>query len=187
MSKYTIGLDNLYFALVTKDDATGVTYDAMLPAPGVISVDITVETTSGDLYADDMNVDHYEAISAYNVAIDIASLTDELRAKLAGHEYDELTQTVIEKATDVAPSVGMAFRSMNSDGSYKYVKLMSGKFTESGDSYKTKGENTEYQTKKLNGKFTPRTYDKVLRKTTDDATVSDTWFTSFGDETAPVA
>jgi len=179
--KHTIGLDSLYFATITKDDATGVTYGEMTAMPEIQSAEITVETASGDLYADDMLIEHNENITAYNIAIDMAGIDESIRAQIAGHDYDVLTKTTTEKATDIAPSIAIAFRSLNSDGTYKFVKLANGKFAEAGDSYKTKGENTEYQTKKMTGKFMPRKFDQVLKIVTDDATKGSTWFTDFGD------
>lgn len=180
MKQIAIGLSNLHFCFLTKDDATGATYETeMVAAPGVTEVGITVEKAEGSIYADDILYDSYIGVSSYTVSIDIATLPESLRAKLAGHEYDESTGTVVEKATDSAKEVGIAFKSLNSDGSYKFVKLFKGKFAEAGESYKTKGEQIEYQTKKLEGKFYARIFDGKIKESTDNATTAANWFTSF--------
>ena len=185
MSKIQVGLDKLHYAPVTKDDATGVSYGAMEAIPNIQSLGIAVERSEGQAYADDKLAESFSSISAYTVTLGLLGLDEKTRAFLMGHTYDEATQTVIEKTTDVAPEIGLAFRSMNSDGSYKYVKLLKGKFSATGDNFATKGDSVEFQSKEIEGKFLARIYDDALKISSQNPADGATWFTSFGD--TPVA
>lgn len=181
MNKITLGLDKLHYAPLVSDDANSVEYSEMISLPLVQEIGITVEKSEGEVYADDKLADSFSSVSAYTVSINILALSEKDRAFLAGHTYDEATGRVIEKTTDIAPYVGIAFRSMNSDGTYKYVKLLKGKFSENGESFKTKGESVEYQSKTIEGRFLARDFDDALRITSEKAEDGATWFTAFED------
>lgn len=181
--KITLGVDKLYYAPITTDDATGTEYGTMVALPGVISIDITPNKSEGALYADDKKIDSYSSISDYTVAIDIASLDEKDRAFLQGHDYDDTNKLTTEKSTDIAPKIGLAFRSYNADGTYKYIKLCNGSFSDNGGSYKTKADKVEYQTKKMTGSFIPRVSDDVLSLVSENTADATTWFTAFGDAT----
>lgn len=181
-NKIQIGLDKLYYAPVVKDDAKGVTYGEMVPLPLVQSIGIEVSKSEGEVFADDKLAESYSAISFYTISIGSLYLSEKDRAYLNGHTYDETSQTVIERTTDVSPQVGLAFRSANSDGTYKYVKVFKGSFSASSENFSTKGESVEFQTKEIQAKFLPRDFDDALRITSENPTDGATWFTEFGDE-----
>lgn len=185
MSK--IGVDNLHFFPITKDDETGVTYGAGTAIPGTVSIEINPATDKATLYADNMAWETANSMGEVEVSIELADLPKSVQAALLGHTIDGATGRLISKSTDESPYVGISFAALKGNGATRYVRLAKGRFVESEDNYQTKGENIEFQTQSITANFVVRKYDKVWKETIDsddtETGVADTiaaWFDSMG-------
>lgn len=160
-----VGVRDLVFAKVTKDDSTGVTYETDIKkAPGVIEIALTAQISEDQLGADDNP--YYEIMNSkdgYEVAITQAALGADMTSYLLGTTVDT-NGVEVENGSDEAPYVACGFKSARSDGSDDYVWLYKGKFAPGDQTYHTKEQGTvNWQTPTLNGQFGPRIYDKDIK------------------------
>ena len=149
-----IGCDNLVYAIMTKEDdpSTAPTYDAVKDAPGVISININPNASQETLFADDGPMETATTLGKIDVEINKAELTTENKADLLGHSIDA-KGGIVYSDTDVPPWVAIGFRTLKSNGKYRYVWLYKGKFTDPEDNNETKGDSINFQTDTIKGQF----------------------------------
>lgn len=163
----TVGLKNLHYAKLTKDDATGVTYETPARLGGAISLRVDPQNNKTTLYADDAPFATAQSISEINVDIELADLDPSVMAILLGHTIDSVTGEVTSKAGDMAPYVGIAGEAEKHNGAKRFFKLLKGRFSEGEENLQTKGDSPEYTTPKLTGSFVMREYDGQWRRIVD--------------------
>lgn len=148
-----IGCEQLHIAKVTKDDATGVTFEAPKAVPSLISIDIADQTENVTFYSDDTIEQVIPAFSGKEVTIELGYLTNELEAMISGNEYADgiLTQT----SNAVASEFAIMFRAPKSKGGYSYVCLYKGVLAREEANYKTKEDSIESSNVTLSGVFMP--------------------------------
>lgn len=154
-----IGCDNLVYALMTTEDTatTPPAYAEVKPAPGVMSLNINPNGAQETLFADDGPMDTASTLGRIEVEIQKNELTSENKSDLLGHEIDS-NGAVVYADSDVPPWVAIAFRTLKSNGKYRYVWLYKGKFTEPEDNNETKGDSINFQADTISGQFTKLTY-----------------------------
>lgn len=186
-----IGCDNLVYALMTTEDTSSEApaYGAVKEAPGVISININPNASQETLFADDGPMETATTLGKIEVAINKAELTSKNKADLLGHEIDS-KGGVIYSDTDVPPWVAIGFRTLKSNGNYRYVWLHKGKFTDPEDNNETKGDTINFQTDTINGQFVKLNYAITINgkpkriwkyeldgdSTDADKTTMDNWF-----------
>jgi len=183
-----VGLKNLHYAKLTKDDDTGVTYGTPKKIAPAISVQMNTNSNTATLYADDGPAATDSALGVTEVTINTSDLPTAVEAELLGHTINE-DGVMIENSDDAAPYVAIGFSSITSDGGEMFVWLLKGKFSVPQQNHQTKGENIEYQTPTIVGQFLKRDFDGDWRykvRSTDDgvnAAVIANWFTEVYQET----
>ncbi len=173
-----VGISNFHFALLTKDDETGVEYDAMQGIKGLISVNINPASNSSTLYADNGPFDTATTLGEVEVSVNLADLTLEQQAAILGHTIEG--GVLVSKASDDAPYLGCAFESLKANGKTRYIKLLKGKFQEPQEQTNTKADKIEFQTPTITGKFVCRAYDKAWKKISDTDSADYTDAIGFG-------
>ena len=163
MSK--IGCKNFYYAKLTKDDATGVTYETPKHIAGLISLGVKPASNTGTLYADNAPLETATTLGEITIDLDTADLPVEDEAALLGHTV--VKGVITHSKDDIAPYVAIMFEGTKANGGTRYKKLLKGKFAEPEDSVETKKENISFQTRKISGKFVARTYDGEWARTAD--------------------
>lgn len=153
-----IGLSGLT-AWPLKADAMGVlSYGAPFAIAPAVSASITPETSDDSFYADDIALISNQTISAITVELETADIKDEVISKLLGMEIDQ-KGVVIDNINSVAPQIALGFRSLKSNGAYKYVVLYKGAFGIGDDEYATKEDSLTFQTTSISGSFLPTVYN----------------------------
>lgn len=149
-----IGCDHLVYALMTTEDTatTAPAYGDVKSAPGVISVNINPNASQETLFADDGPMETATTLGKIDVEINKAELTAENKADLLGHQIDA-NGGVVYGDSDVPPWVAIGFRTLKSNGNYRYVWLYKGKFTDPEDNNETKGDSINFQTDTISGQF----------------------------------
>lgn len=187
-----IGCDNLVYAIMTTEDTPDAApvYSEVKAAPGVISININPNASVSTLFADDGPMDTATTLGNIDVAINKAELTAENKADLLGHEIDA-NGGVAYADSDVPPWVAIGFRTLKSNGKYRYVWLYKGKFTDPEDNNETKADSINFQTDTINGQFVKLNYSVTVNSkskrlwkydldadsaTTTGETVISTWF-----------
>ena len=150
-----IGCDNLVYAKMTKEDTAteAPTYDTVVPAIGVMSLNINPNGAQETLFADDGPMETASTLGKIEVEIQKAELTTQNKADLLGHEIDS-KGALVYGDSDIPPWVAIGFRTLKSNGNYRYVWLYKGKFTEPEDANETKGDSINFQTDTISGQFT---------------------------------
>lgn len=158
-----IGCDNLVYAIMTTEDTPDAApvYGEIKEAPGVISVNINPNTSTYTLFADDGPMEVASTLGDIDVAINKAQLTTENKADFLGHEIDE-NGGLAYADSDVPPFIAIGFRTLKSNGKYRYIWLYKGKFSDPEDNNETKTDSITFQTDTINGKFVKLTYPIII-------------------------
>lgn len=188
-----IGCDNLVYAPMTKEDTatTPPEYGEVTQAIGVMSININPNGSQETLFADDGPMETASTLGKIDVEIQKAYLTTQNKADLLGHEIDSKGGLVYAD-NDIAPWMAIGFRTLKSNGNYRYLWLYKGKFTEPEDANETKGDSINFQSDTIKGQFTrlnyaytingkkkrPWKYEIDQDDETADATTINSWFTA---------
>ena len=188
-----IGCDNLVYVPMTTEDTaeSAPTYGTVTRATGVMTLNINPNGAQETLFADDGPMETASTLGRIEVEIQKNELTTKNKADLLGHQIDA-KGALVYGDSDIAPWVAIGFRTLKSNGNYRYCWLYKGKFTEPEDSNETKGDSINFQADTINGQFTRLNYAYTVNGKTvrpwkyeldqdyedaDAATIS-TWFTA---------
>ena len=154
-----IGCDNLVYAIMATEDTAeqAPVYSEVIKAPGVMSININPNGSLETLFADDGPMESAATLGRIEVEIQKNELTSQNKADLLGHVIDT-NGAVVFSDNDVPPYVAIGFRTLKSNGKYRYVWLYKGKFTEPEDNNETKGDGINFQSDTISGQFTKLTY-----------------------------
>ena len=150
-----IGCDNLVYAIMKTEDTaeTAPVYDAVVKAPGVMSINISPNASQETLFADDGPMDTASTLGRIEVEIQKNELTTKNKSDLLGHAIDT-NGALVYGDSDISPWVAIGFRTLKSSGKYRYVWLYKGKFNEPEDNNETKGDSINFQSDTISGQFT---------------------------------
>lgn len=189
-----IGLSNLVYCKLLTDPPFGTgqaTYAAPKRIPGVISATINPNASTETLFADDGPFETATTLGKISLELNVADLPLEVQADLFGHTMTS-DGILIRKSTDVPPWVAIGFKSLKSNGKYRYTWLVKGKFTLSEQNNETKGDSVNFQTPKAVGSFVKRECDDEWERHIDEDSqsftqeIADNWFNGpYAPDTAP--
>jgi phi13 family phage major tail protein len=190
--KSVIGLDRIYFALVTADDATaytGGTPEWLAPAA---TAKVSTTSSSTAQYADDGVFDSSSSEGESVVDIEVTNVPLITAAKLLGKTFNATNGMMVDGSSANPPDCALSFRSKKSNGKYKYIQYLKGKFSMSEEEFATLEASPAPKTAKL--KYTAFNTihpfqtavgktETVRRVTVDEdqaasATVIANWFTA---------
>lgn len=187
---YYEGVLDIYYALMKTEDATAAApdYDPFKLLAKSIEVTITPRFREGTLYASNSAVRREKRIEGYDVSLNVDQVPASERAVLTGRHTDSNGVQIV-KGKQNAPHVAIAFAQTKDNDAQELWCIYKGKFSESEKTAKTRGENIEYQTPTLEGKFDRRIFDDNLAAIVDSddpsvpAEVISGWFASVYEET----
>jgi phi13 family phage major tail protein len=187
-----IGCDHLVYAkMTTEETATSApVYDAVVAAPGVMHININPNTSLATAFFDDGPGETASTLGNIEVEIQKNTLTTQNKADLLGHTIDG-NGGIAYADDDVPPFVAIGFRTLKSNGKYRYVWLYKGRFADPEDNNETKADSINFQSDTISGQFVKLQYpytvggaSKRLWKYEIDADnasanqdVMDDWFT----------
>lgn len=120
-----------------------------------VGIDIDPQYAEGSLYGDNGTAEYDKEFKNANITLNTTTLPIEAHEVMFGHVVTkEGKSSIKDKTTDESNYVGIGFYvSEKVDGAKKYVAMWvyKSKFAEGKESYKTKGENIEYQTPSISG------------------------------------
>lgn len=186
-----IGLKNLVVTELLTDDATTgkATYSTIKKLAGAISANINPNASNETLFADDGPFDTASTIGQISLDLNVADLSLEDQAFLLGHTITA-EGVLIRKGADTPPWVAVGFKSLKSNGKYRYTWLAKGKFSLPEQNNETKGDSVNFQTPTVSGSFVKRESDDEWERHIDEDTTGYTpeqgtnWFTNpFGTPT----
>lgn len=173
-----VGLNDLHFAVLTEDTKGVLTYGIPEPMVGAINATINPTVNTQELYADDQLWGSISALGKIDVEIETADLPLPIRAKVLGNKI--VDGVLIENKEDIPPHIALGFKSLKSNGKYRYVWLLKGVAQPMAEDYSTKKDNVEHKTPKIKLTFMPRLHDGDWKRTADedseDFMGAATWF-----------
>lgn len=176
-----IGLDNLVFAVMTKDDSSEATYDTPQKLGEAINVKVTPKIANLSVYGDDALLDQTNELQSVELELEIVTLPLSVHAKLLGHT---IVNGVMYRGTnDKAPYVAVGYRRRKLNGKFRYTWLYKGIFEEVTDEGQTKDDKPAVKTIKLKATFMLRTFDGLFDVSADEeesgftADTATNWFT----------
>lgn len=176
----TIGLRDVYYAKLKTDPVGGTaTYDPPVRIVGAISANVNPNSSSASLFADDGPQDTAATLGEISLELNMSDLPLATQAELLGHTIEG--GVLKKKGGDVPPWVAIGFRTLKSNGSYRYYWLNKGKFATPEEDLKTKGDSIEFQTPTITGSFVKRDSDDEWQRQadsddTESATAITNWF-----------
>jgi len=161
-----VGLKDLYYATLTSDASDGAVYGTPVQIVGAITANINPNSSSETLFADDGPMETSAVVGQIELELNVADLPLEQMAVLLGHTPPS-AGIMYKSANDTPPWVAIGFKSLKSNGHYRYVWLLKGKFREGELNHETKNDSVNFQTATIIGQFCKREYDDNWIKMAD--------------------
>lgn len=161
--KALVGIDRFHYALLEEDTVDTLSYGVMNHLPNTINIGVTMNSSTETLYADNKAAIIYSTMGNVELTAERTTIPEDVLAEWLGSPTDKGVRYITQEQN--SPYVGVAWRQVYSDGSYSYVKLYKGKFTEPDKSAETKGETIDFQTAEIEANFASTNY---LKEVTQD-------------------
>lgn len=166
MAAVQIGLKGLVYALQLTDVLnTSCTYSAPVPIPGVISATINPNASIETLFADDGPMETASTLGKIDVELVLGDLDNTIQSVLLGHTITAGILT--RKSSDTPPWLAIGFKTLKSNGKYRYVWLLKGKFSIPEMKNDTKSDKISWQNPTIKGAFAKRDCDDAWIKQGD--------------------
>jgi phi13 family phage major tail protein len=146
--KSVVGLRDLYYALVTQDDADAYAAGAPAPFAPAINVSEAPGVNSKDQYADDGPFDTMSAEGATKIDMEATAIPLPTQAIVLGKVFDAATGRMFDNG-GTPPYVALGYRTIKSNGSYLYRWFLKGRFTAPGTEAATKTDTPEPKQAKI--------------------------------------
>ena len=146
----TIGLDKLYYALITEDEDGNETYGEPQVLAKAISADLSVELNEAILYADDGAAEVVKEFKSGTLSLGVDDIGAEAASVLSGATIDD-NGVVVSGSEDGGSPVAIAFRAKKANGKYRYYWLYRVKFGIPATNLQTKGDSISFQTPTIEG------------------------------------
>lgn len=158
-----IGCSDLHYAIMTTEDTTTTApvYATITPAPGVMHVNINPNSSLATAFFDDGPGDTAATLGNIDVEIEKNLLTNQNKADLLGHTIDG-SGGVAYGGDDAPPWVAISFRTLKSNGQYRYVWMYKGRFADPEDNSETKADSINFQSDTITGQFVKLEYGVTL-------------------------
>jgi phi13 family phage major tail protein len=139
-----VGLDSIYIAEITADELGVYTPEApqYLAPAAEASQASTVNTET--IYADDQAYEVFTIKGETAISLKVTNIPLGLLASLTGQQFDEESGLFYEYG-GVAPYFALMFRSLKSNGGYRYYCFPKCKFDVPDEAATTRGETPEPQ------------------------------------------
>jgi phi13 family phage major tail protein len=188
--KSYVGVDQVYYALVTQDDESA--YAAGSPAylAPIMNVAQAPKVASKTQYADNQPFDTMSSEGETELDVEITGLPHITEAALLGKVWDEVNDRFYDNGGQ-PPYVALGFRALKSDGTYRYYWFLKGQFTPPSEEQATKADTPDPKGTKLkftavrtvyefdlDGGTTVASVKRVKGDTADAGFVATGWFTS---------
>lgn len=158
-----IGVDEVVWAPLKTDDGTAPpTYETktvrsasvpvIYPLPGVMVMNINPNSSIETAFYDDGPGEVASTVGNIEVTFNKSALNKQDKQILLGKAVNTYGM-VFHTKQDISPWGALGFRTLRSDGTYRYVWLLKGRFSEPADNNETKGESINFQSDEIVGRF----------------------------------
>lgn len=158
------GFSGLRIFPVTKNDGTGYTVGTAIAISGAQSFSRSPESSEWKVYADDGIYDSGADWQGDKVTLQLAELPLELKKYFEGGEYNDTTKEYTFKSSSQAPELALAFKCLQSDGTWLMKKFFSFKASSLKDEHKTKGEGNDITPYTIEGTVMNKVINQDVKK-----------------------
>lgn len=135
------GVDNFYFAEVTKDDSTGYTCGTPIHIP-VQEVGKSTDSSSEAHYYDNKAMIVVNSESADTISLVLAPPALDKLATLIGKSFDSTTGMMVDSPRQ-NKYFAIMYRTKGTDGGYRYVSRLKGQFNIPEETVQTEDDGTD--------------------------------------------
>lgn len=146
----TIGMDKLYYAKITEDANGNETYETPKVLAKAMKADLSVELAEATLYADDAAAEVYKAFKSGTLSLGVDDLANGVAEDLTGAQVDD-NGVLVSSVEDITTAVAIGFRSLKSNGKYRYFWLYRVVFAIPATNLATKGDSITFSTPTIEG------------------------------------
>lgn len=158
----TIGVRDLTFFPLVKDDKTKIEYGEAIKLAPLMKISLNAKLAEASLYGDDKMTEYVSELTGFDISFDMNYITPDQEVSLLGYKKGA-NGIVSSSVNTVAPYGALAFKSKQTDGTYKHVVLYKVKLVPVNEEFETKGENLQFKTPTVVGKAIPRVNDDEIR------------------------
>lgn len=164
--KPAVGLRDLYYALVTQDDASA--YAAGTPAylAPAMTANLAPAVNEETLYADDGPFENMVSEGETKIEMEVTEIPLQQLAEITGTVYDATTGSLLDNG-GTPPEIALGFRSKKSNGKYKYYWFLKGKFTKPAEDKQTDSDTPNPKPAKLTFTALKTVYKWTMGSVTD--------------------
>lgn len=181
--KSAIGLSDIYYAVQTSDDPSGVpAYGTVYPLTGAKALAYNSAAALTTNFADDQAFELMESTGEKGITLSVVDMLPADQARILGHTY--ANGAIIKKESDSSPYIAIMGKVMLSDGSYAYVRYYKVKFGKANAEDATKEATPAPRTQTFEGRVASLqsttykgVYIEMLRS--DDPSVSASYLANF--------
>lgn len=178
--KPTIGLDSLYIAEVTADTALAYTAGSPASLAPAAEAKAAPAVNIATIYADDQAYDTAIAEGQTEIELTITNIDAETLAAITGAVFDTAKGRAYDRAEPgQASNYALSFRSMKTNGAYRYYQYLKGRFTKPEENFVTLGDSPDPKTVVLKYTAIKTTHAFALD---DPETITDGVIRVIGDE-----
>lgn len=161
------GLKRLFYAILTKDDETGVAYGTPKRLSGVNKANVTRKVNEATFDADDKIWETAYAYDATELELTVADLMPEDYAALLGHTVvgAELRKNTADAGN--VPTVAIGFEATKSNGKSKLIWLYGGKFQPPNDENEAASKSITLRPATIKASFIGHNYDGATERIMD--------------------
>ncbi|MEC5258484.1 MULTISPECIES: major tail protein [Bacillus] len=160
MGSVSVGLENLVYAKLVKDEKGDIQYGEVKDFAPVISAKVDTSSENGTLYANNGPIIAKTQIGETKVSLGVSEIPMDVLADITGQQ---LVKGVIAFKQDaVPPYVALGFTGTKEDGTKRMVWLTKGRFGLPTEDRKTAEDKIDFQTDEIEGTFIQRS-DKIFK------------------------
>lgn len=180
---YRINIKNAKMAKVTVDNGTTYTIDTPEAVPGLMTIDLTMLSASGELYGDGAIVSKLAKLTGAQIRVGLNKLSTAQRATLLGATVNS-NGSLDQKSSDTPAKVAFYFETEQDDGTKEQLWLLSCKAEPFGLSARQTESNINYSTDEITIDCVRREKDNLILRLVDtaDTTVTSAYSAAFASD-----
>lgn len=164
------GIQKLYYAVLTKDDSLGLTYETPKYLKGIKKIQISPIYSEGTYYEESQLAFEEKNLDGYEVTIDITDVADEDLSELFGYELCQ-EGGYVQGNSDVGKEIALLVKAKKAHGGFRYIVLFKGRLATGETSIEGEEGSPNYQAQTLSGKFVNTEFTGKAKYTVDNDSI----------------
>ncbi|MCI0552556.1 MAG: Ig-like domain-containing protein [Anaerolineae bacterium] len=147
-TKSFIGVDQIYYALVTQDDVSAYAAAAPVAFAPAMNIAQTPKSNSKVQYADNQPFDKMSSEGETELDVEITGISPQVLATILGRVYDAATGRLFDNG-GTPPDIALGFRAKKRGGFYRYYWFLKGSFNSPSEEQATETDTPDPKSTKL--------------------------------------